>query len=154
MRGWQKPSQIAYFKRVRKIVKNTISFTSEWKDSGPMERVFRKFYIWIFWEPVVTCLSIWQNSALIGRIFMKFDIWGFFRNLSGKLMFHSNLTRTDTVQKDTYLFLKTRLILLKMINFQKKILEKMKIYFMLRNIFFRKSWRLWDNVKSMVQPDK
>jgi hypothetical protein len=66
--------------------------------------------------------SAWNNSTTTGRIFAKFDIWVFCENLSGKLKFHENLTRTTgTLHKDLCtLMIESPWIHLRMRSFSEK----------------------------------
>jgi hypothetical protein len=68
--------------------------------------------------------------------FMKFDIGAFFENLSRKINFHYNLTRTaDPLHEDQYPFLITyRSIFLRREMFQTKISEKPKIHILFSTI--------------------
>jgi len=80
-------------------------------------------------------------------IFLKNDFW-VLENLSRKFKFHPNITRmTGTLHEDRYKFLVISCSpLLNMIFFQKKVVEKLKTYFLFNNSC-RKSCRLWDNVE-------
>jgi hypothetical protein len=84
---------------------------------------------------------------------IKFDIRDFFENLSIKFKFHSNPTSTtDTFHKDALFTSMTisRWILLRMRNVSNEsCTEHQNTHFMFRN-FFRKPFRLWDNVSKYV----
>jgi len=93
-------------------------------------------------------LSAWNNSASTGRIFMKFDIWLFSENLPRKFKVYQNLTRiTGTLLQDVCtLLITSRSILLRMRNFQTKVVQKMKTHFMLNAFFFSENetmWKIW-----------
>jgi hypothetical protein len=97
------------------------------------------------------CLSPWKISSPTERIFMKFNIWVFFENMLRKLNFYWPLTRiTGTLHEDLCTFIViSRSILLSMRNLSDKICrENQNTRFMFKN-FFRKSCRLWYNVKNI-----
>jgi hypothetical protein len=93
--------------------------------------------------------SAWNNWASIGRILIKFDIWVFFENLLRKFNLNENLTRIlGTLHEDLCTFMIISCwIVLRMRNISdKNCRENQNTHNMLKNIFFRKSCRLWDNV--------
>jgi len=72
-----------------------------------------------------------------------------------KFNFHWNLKRiTDTLHEVEYTFLISRSVLLKM--FRTKVVEKIKTHVLCSIIFFspRKSCRLWEMWKNIVQPGR
>jgi hypothetical protein len=88
--------------------------------------------------------EFWKATILI------FDISLFFENLSRELKFHQNLTRiSGTLHADRYTFLIiSRWILLRTRNVSNKSCrENRNIHFVFSNFFFRKAFRLWDNIK-------
>jgi hypothetical protein len=98
-----------------------------------------------------SCLSVspstWNNSAFTGRIFMKLDIRVFFENMSTKFkFFFLNLRRITVILYEDLcaLVVISRWILLRMTNFEE---ETEKIKHILRSVFFRKSFPLWDHVE-------
>jgi hypothetical protein len=101
------------------------------------------------------CPSTWNNSAHTGRIFVKFGIAKFFENLTN-FKFHLNMTRiTSTLHEDQNTFIITsRKFLLTMKNVShSNCWENQNTIFMFKN-FCRRSLRLWDNVKNIVEPDR
>jgi hypothetical protein len=81
---------------------------------------------------------------------MTSDIWVFLGSLLRKSKFYQILTRiTSTLRDDQYAFLIiSRSVLLRMKNHSDKhCREYQHAHFMLNNIFFRKSFRLWDYVE-------
>ena len=95
------------------------------------------------------CPSAWNNSAPTERIFMKFDIWAFFSKICrenwSSLKSDNN---NGTLHEDLCTFtMISRWILLRMRNVSNKgFRENQNASFMFNNVF-RKSFRLWDNVK-------
>ena len=84
---------------------------------------------------------------------MKFGIWGFFENLPIKFKFHLNRIRlTGTLHEDQCTFFKSYLahFFLEWEMFQTNLVEKMKTPILFRVTFFRKSCRLWDNLKKKI----
>jgi hypothetical protein len=81
--------------------------------------------------------------------------WGFIENPLRELKSHSNLRRPrGSLHKDQYSFMIIScFILLRMINVSDQVCRQKYIYFFLIDVF-RKSCRLWDNVKNVVEPDK
>ena len=73
----------------------------------------------------------------------------FFGNVSRKFKFHSNLTWiTCTLHEDQCAFLIiSRSVLLRMKNVSDKFVEKLEAHILRSVTFFRKSFRLWDNVE-------
>ena len=103
------------------------------------------------------CPSGWKNSALTGSISMKFGIWVFFENMLRKFKFLQNLTRImATLYEEQYIFLITsRSFLLRMRNVSDKICrENQNTHFVFSIFFFRKSYRLWDNVEKYSRAGK
>jgi hypothetical protein len=80
---------------------------------------------------------------------MKFDIREFFENLSRKSKFHSNLTRiTGMLHEDKYKFLIiSRSVVLRMRNASDISCTETQNTQFTFNFFFRKSYRLRDNVE-------
>jgi hypothetical protein len=78
------------------------------------------------------------NSAPTGRIFMKFYIWVIFENLSKKLEFHLNGTRTtDTLHEDQYIFLSHLIqFFLEWDRFRTNFVEKTKTHILCSTTFF------------------
>jgi hypothetical protein len=83
--------------------------------------------------------SAWNSSAYTGRIFRKFYIWVFFEDVFRKFKFHENLTRiTGTLHEDQYTFLIIRRsVLLRTRNVSDKICRKnCNTHFVLKFFFF------------------
>ena len=88
---------------------------------------------------------------------MKFDISVFCENLSRKSKFYPNLTRiTDNLHEEQYTFvILSRWILLRMRNIShKSCRENQKTHFVFITFFSRKSCRLWNNTKIIVEPGR
>ena len=81
-----------------------------------------------------------ENSGSIERIFMKFNIWVFFENLSKQFKFHCTLKINTHVWSYISPFFLEREML------QTNLVKKIKTHILWSIDFFRKSWRLWDNV--------
>ena len=94
--------------------------------------------------------SAWNNSAPTGRIFMKFDIWGFFENLPKKnhVSLKSDRNKGTLHEDQCTFFIVSRSFLLRVRNISdKSSRENQNTHFVFSNFFFfRKSYRLWDNV--------
>ena len=120
------------FKSVRKIAKTEYYLRHVCSSVGPS--VCFSFYP-----------SAWNNSASTGRIFMKLDIWVLFENLSRKFKVP---LKSDKEDQYTFLII-TSSIFLRVRNVSdRSCRENQNPYFMFNNFFFfRKSFRLWDNVK-------
>ena len=90
----------------------------------------------------VICLPVgpsvrMNNSAPTERIFIKIGFWVFFENQSRKSRFHWSLWRiTGTWHENQYTFLVIfRSLLLRIRNVSDKVVEKIKIPFVLNNFF-------------------
>ena len=100
-------------------------------------------------------LSAWNKSAPTGRFSIEFDIWFFPKNLSRKFKFHWNWTRKmGTLLGDQYIYiyiyfflLYVARFLLEWEKFQANVWRKSKDTFMYNSFFFRKFWRLQNNVE-------
>jgi hypothetical protein len=100
------------------------------------------------------CPSAWNNSAPTGRIFMKFDIWEFFEKSTEK-----NQVSLKWNKNNGHSYMKTNIHLwqylahffLEWEMFQTKVVEKIKTHILCTVTFFRKSCRLWDEWKNIVQ---
>jgi hypothetical protein len=96
-----------------------------------------------------------QNSASNGQIIMKFDIWAFFekcRVCTGFINIWQEWEKKRVVYMQTnrqfWSYLAKFFLEWKM--FQTKVVEKIKTHILSSITFFRKSCRLWDNVKNIV----
>jgi hypothetical protein len=95
------------------------------------------------------CLSAWNNSAATGRTLLKFDISVFFQNLSGKFKLHFNRLRIRGTLPETNVHCWSYLaqFFLEWEIFQTEFVNKIKTHILCSITYFRKSCRLWDNVK-------
>ena len=96
------------------------------------------------------CPSARNNSALTEQIFTKFDIWIFSENTQRKPRFHYNTPRiTGILLEDLCIFTTVSPWILFRIKCDlDKFVEKIKTYILcLITFFFRKSYRLCDNVE-------
>jgi hypothetical protein len=95
------------------------------------------------------CPSARKNWAPTQRVCMKFCIWNFLKNLPRKLAVYSSLTRIKVTSHEdlcTFMINLTKFFL-EWEMFQTKIAGKIKTRILCSITFFRKSCRLWDNVK-------
>jgi len=76
-----------------------------------------------------------------------------FENMSRKSKFHQNLTRISGISHEDLrtFMIKSRLIIIKMKNVSERICRKIKTHILHSITFFRKSFRLWDNEKNILQ---
>ena len=96
------------------------------------------------------CPSAWSNSAPTVRIFMKFTIWIPFPKSVWKVLRFNKIWEGWQV-----LYMKTNIhfwsylahFFLEWEIFQTKVVEKIKTHILCSVTFFRKSYRLWDNVE-------
>ena len=81
--------------------------------------------------------AAWNNSAPTKRILIKLEIWAFFfENMSRKLKFHYNASRTDTLQENVFIFMTiSSWILLRIKNVSdKNCRENQNTHFMSNNV--------------------
>ena len=96
-----------------------------------------------------------EQLGTTGRIFIKFKIWIFFEIYRKNHVSLKSEKNNRYLRKESRIFLTIcRYILLKMRKSLDKIAEKIKTNYILRDIFFRKSRRLWDNVEKYVRAMK
>jgi hypothetical protein len=93
-------------------------------------------------------LSARNNSVPIGRIFTKFDICVFFETVQKiQVSLKSDKNSGFFTWRPTYDFYHIWLtVSWNEKSFGTKVAEKIKTHFVFNNIFFQKSYRLWDNV--------
>jgi hypothetical protein len=93
--------------------------------------------------------SLWNNSAPTERLFIKFYIWLFFENVLGIFNSHKNVTRiTGTICDAQFMFMIiSLLILLKTRNVSGNLFRKIKTHILSLVPFSRKSYQKWDNVE-------
>jgi len=94
-------------------------------------------------------LSAWNNSSHTGRIFMKFYIWPFFEALFKKiqLSLKSDKNNRYFTWRQINILDHYALDSSRMRNISDKTYtENQNAHFMFKNVFPRKSYRLWDNV--------
>ena len=97
-----------------------------------------------------------NNSAPIGRISMKFDIWVFWK------ICWENWSFITIGQKYRVLYMKRNIrfwphlthLFLEWILFQTKVVDKLETHILCSITFFRKSWRLWDNVEKYTRAEE
>jgi len=102
-----------YFRRDRKIAKSDFNFV------------------------ISVCPSAWNNAASTERIFMRFYIWVFFENLSTKFKFLSNTTiiKGTLHEEQCTFFILSRSFLLEREIFQTGVVENQNTRFKF-SIFF------------------
>ena len=114
-----------------------IRITEPWNTFRRVRKIAKSdYYLRCICPPV--CLSALNNSAPTRRIFTKFDMWGFFEPLSIKLKFHSYLTIiTGTLHEHLRTFMIIpRLIFLRMRHVSdKSCRDNQNTHFMLNNFF-------------------
>ena len=96
--------------------------------------------------------SAWKNSAPTEWIFMKFDIWVFFRKSVEQIQvsLKSDKNNGHFPWRPINIFYQ---FYLECEMFQTKVVEKIKTHILCSITIVRNSCRLWDDVKSMVEPD-
>ena len=98
----------------------------------------------------------WTSRPPTERIFIKFCIWVLYQNLTKKFKCHQRKTRiTGTLHDDQYTFLIiSRSFLLRMRNFQTKVVEKTKTRILCSITFFPKIVPFMIVWKNIVEADR
>jgi len=97
--------------------------------------------------------QIWNNSASTERIFMKFCIWVFFEN-SSFIKIWQEWPVHYTEDQYTFFTIPHSLLLIITHVSDTSCKENQNTQFVFNDFFSRKSCCLWDNVESIVEPDR